>query len=113
MLGEAKFQKVPREAADFFDYLNKTQFPVYIFGADIAGKAVSKLLSQNGSKVQGFIENNQNKCFVGLDGIYVFHSNSMIEFNKNSVILIASTYIADIISQVEALGFQNWAPISF
>ena len=113
MLGEAKFQKVPREAADFFDYLNKTQFPVYIFGADIAGKAVSKLLSQNGSKVQGFIENNQNKCFVDLDGIYVFHSNSMIEFNKNSVILIASTYIADIISQVEALGFQNWAPISF
>ena len=113
MLGEGKLQKVPREAVDFFNYLTKTQYPVYIFGADIAGKAVSKLLSQNGWQVQGFIENNQNKCFVAIDGIYVFHSESMIEFDKNSVILIASTYIADIISQIEALGFQNWAPISF
>ena len=113
MLGEGKLQKVPREAEDFFNYLTKTQYSVYIFGADIAGKAVSKLLSQNGWQVQGFIENNQNKCFVTIDGIYVFHSESMIEFDKNSVILIASTYIADIISQIEALGFQNWAPISF
>ena len=88
MLGEGKLQKVPREAVDFFNYLTKTQYPVYIFGADIAGKAVSKLLSQNGWQVQGFIENNQNKCFVTIDGIYVFHSESMIEFDKNSVCLL-------------------------
>ena len=54
MLGEGKLQKVPREAVDFFNYLTKTQYPVYIFGADIAGTAVSKLLSQNGWQVQGF-----------------------------------------------------------
>ena len=29
------------------------------------------------------------------------------------MVLIASTYIADIIEQLESQGFYNWAPISF
>ena len=32
---------------------------------------------------------------------------------KDSIILVASTYIADIIEQFESHGFYKWVPISF
>jgi MoaA/NifB/PqqE/SkfB family radical SAM enzyme len=113
MLDEIKSENVPRNANAFYEYLRQTKSPIYIFGSDIAGKAVAKLLEGDGFQIQGFLDNNQNKCFVEIGGVYVFHSDSLDEINKNAVILIASTYIADIIAQIEALGFQNWAPISF
>ena len=63
--------------------------------------------------ISGFLDNNRNKCFVELDGVYVHHADRLEDVDKDSVILIASTYIADIIAQIEGHGFYNWAPISF
>ena len=106
-------ERLPNEFGAFQKYVTRKALPVYIFGADIAGKAVANLLDQSGVTVQGFLDNNRNKCFVDLDGVYVFHADTLADLSKDSVILIASTYIADIIAQVEGHGFYNWAPISF
>jgi hypothetical protein len=97
-------ERLPNEFDAFQKYVTRKELPVYIFGADIAGKAVANLLGQSGIAVQGFLDNNRNKCFVDLDGVYVFHADTLVDLSKDSVILIASTYIADIIAQVEGQG---------
>lgn len=104
---------VPREANAFFDFVNGSKKSVYIFGADIAGKVIKRLLDKSEITVSGFIDNNKNKCAKVIDDIPVFHSESLRYLDKNSVILIASTYIDDLISQLETLDFYNWAPITF
>jgi hypothetical protein len=45
--------------------------------------------------------------------VHVFHSKHLENVSKEAIFLIASTYIADIIEQLESQGFYNWAPISF
>ena len=77
----------------FFNFVKSTNSNVYIFGADIAGKVIKRLLDKSEIKVSGFIDNNKNKCANVIDDIPVFHSESLRYFDKNSVILIASTYI--------------------
>ena len=104
---------VPFEVSGFTEFVRNNSFDIFIFGADIAGKAVAQLLKKNGIEIKCFIDNNNNKCFVDIDGKHVFHSSKLPELDKNSVVLIASTYIADVISQLESFGFNNWAPISF
>ena len=104
---------VPREANAFFSFVKRSNNDVFIFGADIAGKVVKRLLDKSNLKISGFIDNNRNKCAEAIDNIPVFHAESLKQLDKNSVMLIASTYIDDIISQLEALNFYNWAPITF
>ena len=104
---------VPREANAFFDFVNGSKKSVYIFGADIAGKVIKRLLDKSEITVNGFIDNNKNKCAAFIDDVPVFHANSLHQIDKNAVVLIASTYIDDIISQLERLKFYNWAPITF
>ena len=104
---------IPREANAFFSFVKRSNNDVFIFGADIAGKVVKRLLDKSDLKISGFIDNNRNKCVEAIDNIPVFHAESLNQLDKNSVILIASTYIDDIISQLEALNFYNWAPITF
>ena len=116
MLGnllDQEIRRVPLVFGEFKQFVEENSVPTYIFGADIAGKAVAQILTQNGIKVSGYLDNNRNKCFVELDGIYVHHADKLAVIPKDATILIASTYIADIIAQVESFGFFNWAPISF
>ena len=108
-----EIERVPLEFREFLNFVNDGQREIYIFGADIAGKAVAQLLADQGMTISGFLDNNRNKCFVELDGVYVHHADRLEDVDKDSVILIASTYIADIIAQIEGHGFYNWAPISF
>ncbi len=108
-----EIERVPLQFPQFLNFVNDAQREIYIFGADIAGKAVAQLLTDQGITISGFFDNNRNKCFVELDGVYVHHSDELENVDKDSVILIASTYIADIIAQIEGHGFYNWAPISF
>lgn len=109
----SEIERVPPNFKRFLEFVRVGQHEVYVFGADIAGKAIAKLLTNEGVTVSGFLDNNKNKCFVELDRIYVYHSDHLQNVPKTSVILIASTYIADIISQLEGNDFYNWAPISF
>ena len=39
-------------------------------------------------------------------------SKKLDKISQNSIILIASTYIHDIINQIESVGIYNWVPIS-
>jgi len=109
----SEIERVPLNFKRFLEFVREGQHEVYIFGADIAGKAIAKLLTNVGVTVSGFLDNNKNKCFVELDRIHVYHSDHLQDVRESSVILIASTYIADIISQLESRDFYNWAPISF
>ena len=102
---------VPQEANAFFSFVKRSNNDVFIFGADIAGKVVKRLLDKSDLKVSGFIDNNRNKCAEAIDNIPVFHAESLNQLDKNSVILIASTYIDDAISQQDT-QFLYWAPIT-
>ncbi len=110
---ERDIERVPLNMMDFPNFIKKNNNTVYIFGADIAGKAIANLLKRSEINISGFLDNNRNKCLVELDGVKVHHADLLSKIDKESVILIASTYVADIIAQVEAQGFYNWAPISF
>ena len=78
---------MPNNVFKFYDYIREANPEVYIFGADMAGKAIMRLLRDNHVIIDGFIDNNKNKCFVEVDGVYVF-LNSLRTINKSAVILI-------------------------
>ncbi len=105
--------RVPSKVNEFVDFAKAENCrDVYIFGADIAGKVVKKILDCFGVSVKGFIDNNRNKTDINLDGVYVCHAPDFVKSaDRNSIVLIASTYISDIIRQLEDAGFYNWAPI--
>lgn len=103
--------RVPRDENSFVNFCKENNAEVYIFGADITGKILNLLLKSKNIKVKGFIDNNRNKCNVELSGVSVFHADELATIDKNAVFLIASTYISDIIRQLEDIGFYNWVPI--
>lgn len=104
--------RVPSQPIEFFEYIKNTKKMIYIFGADIAGKIVQKMLLEQSIQIDGFLDNNKNKCLAKIDGADVFVANDKLDkISKDSVILIASTYISDIIRQLEDVGFYNWVPI--
>jgi hypothetical protein len=105
--------RVPSELNALQNHIRQSLLPVYLFGADIAGKVVMRMLSEVGIRVEGFIDNNKNKCATPLDGVEVHHAPEVLGvLGRDAVILIASTYIADIIRQLEDHGYYNWAPIT-
>lgn len=85
---------------------------IYIFGADIVGKVILKILNKNGIEVKCFIDNNKNKCVSRIDSLKVEHApRILLNIDKSSIILIASTYILDIINQLESYGLYSWSSI--
>ena len=79
---------------------------IYIFGADIVGKVIMEILEKNKIFIDGFIDNNKNKCSQEIKDYKVEHApTKLLKIKKDSIILIASTYILDIINQIEK-GFD-------
>lgn len=106
------FNRVPAGPAGFQKYISDSKSKIYIFGADIAGKIMLKILRLKGIDVEGFVDNNKNKCNLSIDGLPVLHSSLALGIvPKTAVFLIASTYISDIIIQLEDLGYYHWCPI--
>jgi len=103
-------------AVDNFQQLRELQISgtcqhVAIFGAHIAGKYIESVCRMFDIDVLCYFDNNSNKCGADLNGVPVKTAEELAELHPDSLILIASTYIADIINQVEAMGFMNWSPI--
>ncbi len=109
---QTSIERVPDTFTDFLSYVHEHDSSVYIFGADIAGKVTEKILKKHGVETTGFLDNNWNKCGIMIDDVEVYHASKIDSMDNGSVILIASTYIADIISQIEGMGFYKWAPIT-
>ena len=105
-------ERVPDTFHDFLSYVRNHTAPVYIFGADIAGKVTAKMLKKHGVEIAGFLDNNRNKCMNAINGVAVSHASRLASMDQDAVILIASTYIADIINQIEGMGFYKWVPIA-
>lgn len=104
--------RVPSDFAGFKAFVADHDFPVLIFGADIVGKMLAELLHRHRIRLDYFVDNNKNKCGVELCGVPVRHASELGAETRDAVVLIASTYIADLISQLEDLGFSNWLPIA-
>jgi hypothetical protein len=104
--------RVPSGQQALLAYIQQHQAKVMIFGADIAGKIVSEILKSSGVMPDAFIDNNKNKCDVALNGVPVLHASKLQAVDRTTVILIASTYISDIVAQIEEIGFYNWVPIA-
>jgi len=103
--------RIPDDFDGFQQFVSSHNYPVFIFGADIVGKILAELLKSRGIKVDAFIDNNKNKCDVEINGVPVKHASILADEDRNATVLIASTYIADIIAQLEEMGFMNWLPI--
>jgi len=103
---------IPTNPANFQKFVRDSDSKIYIFGADIAGKVMLKIMRNKGIDIEGFIDNNNNKCGKTIDGVSVLHANTVLpSIPKSTIFLIASTYIADIIIQLEDLGHYHWCPI--
>ena len=86
---------------------------IFIFGADVVGKVVMKILEENNILINGFLDNNKNKCYETINNLPVEHApKKLLNIKKDSIILIASTYILDIINQLESYGIYDWYPIT-
>ena len=106
-------KRVPYDVEEFVRHINSSKSDVYIFGADIAGKIVCRILKTYDVAVSGYVDNNRNKTSLPIDGVPVLHAPAFLDnCSQDVVVLIASTYIADIIRQLEDRGFYNWAPIA-
>lgn len=105
-------QRVPHALDDFIAHARKSGAPIYIFGADIAGKVVREILVQNGLSITAFLDNNNNKCVAPIVDTPVLHAAELERVPRSATILIASTYIADIIRQLEDRGYFQWLPIA-
>jgi len=106
-----KLTTIPIEFHGFKQYVLQHKLPIFIFGADIVGKIIAELLKSEHIIVDAFIDNNKNKCDVRIADIPVKHASELEHINKDSIVLIASTYISDIITQLESVGLVNWIPI--
>ena len=85
---------------------------VVIFGADIVGKLTHMLLKEAGIEIQNYIDNNKNKVRKKIASKQVIDAKIWLkENNQDTIIIIASTYIEDIIYQLEEMGYLNWVPI--
>lgn len=104
--------RVPSSQQALLAYIQQNQSKVMIFGADIAGKIVAEILKSSGVVPDAFLDNNKNKCDIALNSVPVLHASSLQNINRTTVILIASTYISDIVAQIEEIGFYNWVPIA-
>lgn len=104
--------RIPAEYESLVGFLRSNPAKLIIFGADIAGKYVSEAMKSAGLPPAYFVDNNRNKCGIDIASIPVFHTSVLESEARSAVILIASTYIADIVRQLEELGHYNWVPIS-
>lgn len=93
------------------NYIKDKRPSIIIFGADIAGKVTGQILKNEGISVDCYVDNNTNKCGIALDGIPVQHASELSKADSDTLFLIASTYISDIIHQIESMGLAQWAPI--
>ena len=108
----SSINRIPTSPTNFQQYVQASDSKIYIFGADIAGKIMLKIMRSKGIDVAGFVDNNKNKCGIPIDGLSVLHANAdLASIPKTAIFLIASTYIADIIIQLEDLGHYHWCPI--
>jgi len=104
--------RIPSDYEGFVSHLRANPAKLIIFGADIAGKFVSEVLKLAGHTPDYFVDNNKNKCGKDIASVPVFHASTLANESRSAVVLIASTYIADIVRQLEELGHYNWVPIS-
>jgi hypothetical protein len=109
---EDGIERIPREYKKFLSVIKADKRKIYIFGADIAGKVTKHILEEDDIFISGFFDNNSNKCNVKINDTPVLEAKELNKTSKESIILIASTYISDIIDQIESLGFYNWVPIA-
>ena len=47
---------------------------IFIFGADVVGKVVMKILEENQIFIKGFLDNNKNKCYEKISNLPVEHA---------------------------------------
>lgn len=104
--------RIPADYDGFIAHLHAEPTRIIIFGADIAGKFVSEVLKLAGYTPACFVDNNRNKCGIDIASVPVLHASALASEPRSTVVLIASTYIADIVRQLEEMGHYNWVPIS-
>ena len=90
--------------------LNKDIFQykkIIIYGAGIAGKTLLMKLLQCNIKVDCFVDTNPSVCGKKYLNIPVFHINDVLDKREDTAIIVGGWYIAEIVPELERLGFQN------
>ncbi len=90
------------------DLLKANQLPVIVFGADVVGEVIFHALKDMGIKVEAFCDNNKNKIKYKHCELEIIHAPLIKERYPKALIIIASTYIKDVVSQIEEMGYKTW-----
>ena len=85
---------------------------IFIFGAGELGEFVSEILQKNNYNVNCFVDNDSEKWGKEITrNIKCISIKELLNFKKNSIILVTSFYYAEIAKQLVNEGFINVIPV--
>lgn len=79
---------------------------VIVFGSNEPAEIMIDYLAERGIKVNALIDNNKIKVGTKLKGILIYTPENLLEkFKPNAIILIASKYYYEMLSQLNKMGY--------
>jgi organic radical activating enzyme len=96
------------DAHKIFSKIHQTNDQVVIFGAGVAGEALFYVCKDFKVEVACFCDNNTNKTGKLLCGIPIIHISEIKKNWDQPIFLISAADIADVINQLDNLGYHKW-----
>jgi hypothetical protein len=84
--------------------------PLIIFGAGAAGEAAFHACHEAGIEVAAFCDNNAKLAREGRCGLEIIPARSLKQRFPEAEIIISAAAIADVVRQLEEMGYSNWRP---
>lgn len=94
------------------ELLKKTDLPIIIFGAAVAGEAVFHACREAGIEITAFCDNNREKTDGKCCGLEIIHRPALRDRFPDAVFLIAVIDIRDIVGQLTAMGYKKLYPVN-
>lgn len=78
---------------------------VYMFGYSRIMCMIAGYLKKDGIQIQGIIDNSKEKQGKVFDGMRTYSPNILSEYDKDVVVMIASSYQKEMVEQLEHMGY--------
>ena len=78
---------------------------VYMFGYSRIMCMIVGYLKKDGIQIQGIIDNSKEKQGKVFDGMRTYSPDILSEYDKDVVVMIASSYQKEMVEQLEHMGY--------
>lgn len=79
---------------------------IYMFGANKIASMIISFLKKEGICITGIIDNDKRKQGHTVDSVLVTSPDCLFDYNKDTIILIASSYQNKMIEQLQNMGYE-------